>query len=238
MTKMEAFQLALAELGDAPAEALSAHIAHRFRLTIDPKFIPFFRASLRDLENLTRQRAAARATAPPDLFPVSVDAATTTLPTLPTLPDGPARFAVVRRYAVELMAAHGLAGWSFAYNHRKQAMGLCVYQRLTIELSVHFVERNSAEEVHDTILHEIAHALVGPGHGHDAVWKRKCLEIGARAQRCGAADMPEGHWQAECANCRRRYHRHRQPKRMKGWFCRRCGAEQGRLTWTSESSSS
>jgi predicted SprT family Zn-dependent metalloprotease len=150
------------------------------------------------------------------------------------LVDGTPRLAVVRRYALELMAVHGLAGWCFAYNRRKQAMGLCVYQRRTVELSVHFVQRNTIGEIHDTILHEIAHALVGAGHGHDAVWKRKCMEIGARPMRCGEADMPEGRWQAECQRCRRRFHRHRKPKRMKGWFCRHCGPEHGRLAWTED----
>ena len=53
---------------------------------------------------------------------------------------------------------------------------------------------SSLDQVRDTILHEIAHALVGPGHGHDAVWKRKCREVGARPERCGQADMPEGRW--------------------------------------------
>ncbi len=33
-------------------------------------------------------------------------------------------------------------------------MGLCVYGRKTIELSIHFVERdNPADEIRDTILH-------------------------------------------------------------------------------------
>jgi hypothetical protein len=67
MTKMEAFQLALAEVGDISAEQLSAHVARKFGITIEPKFIPFFRASVRDLENLTRVRATARtATVVPD----------------------------------------------------------------------------------------------------------------------------------------------------------------------------
>jgi len=45
-------------------------------------------------------------------------------------------------------------------------------------LSFSFEER-SDELVRDTLLHEIAHALVGTAHGHDEVWKAKCLEIGA-----------------------------------------------------------
>jgi len=132
------------------------------------------------------------------------------------------------------MAVHDLPGWTFRFNRCKQAMGLCVYHRRTIELSIHFVERdNPAEEIRDTILHEIAHALVGPGHGHDKVWKRKCIEIGARPQRCGHADMPKGRWSARCGGCGRSFHRHRQrkPKRSRGWFCRACGPEQGRLLW-------
>ena len=66
MTKMEAFQRALTEVGDVSAELLSAHIARTHGLTIDPKFIPFFRASVRDLENLARVRAAAHVTFSPD----------------------------------------------------------------------------------------------------------------------------------------------------------------------------
>lgn len=130
------------------------------------------------------------------------------------------------------MDQHGLHDWSFAYNRRKRAMGLCVYRRRAIELSIYFVQRNGDGEVVDTILHEIAHALVGPGHGHDAVWKRKCVEIGAEPLRCGQADMPGGRWQARCGGCGRSFHRHRKPTRTHGWFCRACGPERGRLVWT------
>src|SRR5271157_3467668 len=108
------------------------------------------------------------------------------------------RFRDVRKLAEDLLTLHGLQEWSFTFNRGKQTMGLCAYARRTIELSTYFVERNGQEEILDTILHEIAHALVGPGHGHDAVWKRKCVEIGARPARCGDAEMPEGRWKARC----------------------------------------
>src|SRR4051794_1787659 len=141
------------------------------------------------------------------------------------------RRAEARRLALELMARHGLHGWSFQFNWRKRSMGLCRFAVRTIELSAPFVEYNGEDEIRDTILHEIAHALVGPGHGHDAVWKRKCLEIGAKPQRCGQADMPEGKWRAACGGCGEVFHRHRKPKRLGGWFCRPCGPEKGKLVW-------
>ena len=137
----------------------------------------------------------------------------------------------VQALAQRLLASFGLHTWSFAFNRRKAAMGMCYYHCRTIELSIHFVERNNHAEILDTLLHEIAHALVGPGHGHDAVWKRKCVEIGARPSRCGHAAMPEGRWQARCGACGYCFQRHRKPHRLRGWFCRQCGEERGKLTW-------
>jgi predicted SprT family Zn-dependent metalloprotease len=100
-------------------------------------------------------------------------------------------------------------------------------------LSAHFAERNGDDEVRDTILHEIAHALVGPGHGHDGVWKAKCREIGARPEACYGAgvEMPRGRWRACCPGCERVFDRHRRPKRADGWFCRGCGPTAGKLLW-------
>ena len=141
------------------------------------------------------------------------------------------RRADARRLALDLMARHGLDGWTFEFNWRKRTVGLCRYTTKTIELSVYLVERNGPDEILDTLLHEIAHALVGPGHGHDAVWKRKCVELGAVPRACGDAAMPEGCWKAECAVCGARFDRHRKPKRLRGWFCRRCGPQRGGLVW-------
>jgi predicted SprT family Zn-dependent metalloprotease len=141
------------------------------------------------------------------------------------------RYLEVCRQAYRLLGRFGLHDWSFSYNRRKQSMGFCRYAAKTIELSHYLVAQNGAEEILDTILHEIAHALVGPNHGHDAVWKRKCLEIGARPVRCGQANMPAGRWQAQCGGCGKRYHRHRKPRPARGWFCRPCGQARGDLVW-------
>lgn len=140
--------------------------------------------------------------------------------------------AVARDMALELLQKHGLTDWRFRFNRRKCELGLCRYGPRFIELSIHFVARNGPEAVRETLLHEIAHALVGPEHGHDAAWRSKCREIGARPERvCHDAAMPPGRWQARCGGCGRTHHRHRRPKHLRGWHCRHCGREQGRLTW-------
>jgi predicted SprT family Zn-dependent metalloprotease len=148
-----------------------------------------------------------------------------------SIPERYARRVAVRKLALELMARYRLLEWHFDFNRRKRAMGLCRYSIRTIELSIYLVDRNGLDEIRDTILHEIAHALVGPEHGHDAVWKRKCLEIGAKPERCGQADMPSGRWRARCGNCGQVFARHRRPKRLQGWFCRTCGPQNGGLAW-------
>ena len=54
-----------------------------------------------------------------------------------------------------------------------------------VELSVSFVRRATWSDIRDTLLHEIAHAIAGPGHGHDAVWQTAAR--GASAARRSAA---------------------------------------------------
>lgn len=206
-------QEALHVLGDASAVDLAAFVLHKYGERIEAKFLPLFRASLLDRE---RREAARRAPPPPLQAPVL---------------SGSSRIPQIERLACDLMTAHHLSGWSFGFNRRMCALGMCFYDRRTIELSIHFVERNDLDEVRDTILHEIAHALVGPGHGHDRVWKRKCVEIGARPLRCGEADMPAGRWRAQCGRCGKHFHRYRKPRELRGWFCLGCGPEQGRLSW-------
>lgn len=85
------------------------------------------------------------------------------------------------------MKAHGLYGWTFEFNNRKGAFGLCRHSRRTIQLSRLLTQHANKAQVQQTIGHEIAHALVGPGAGHGPVWRAKMREMGLTPDRCGEA---------------------------------------------------
>ncbi len=132
--------------------------------------------------------------------------------------------------ALQLMVQHGLSNWSFGFNRRKRTLGLCWYQRQRIELSLHFTLANDEASVHDTILHEIAHALAGQKAGHGPRWKALCIQLGCTPERCDrTAAMPQGRWYAACPNCGHQYNRHRRPRRNRLYACRTCGPSKGRI---------
>lgn len=136
--------------------------------------------------------------------------------------------------ARQLMNEHGLGHWVFSYDRAKRRAGRCSYRKQLITLSINFVIRNNDEEIKDTILHEIAHALAGPGTGHGPKWKAVCRQIGAKPVRCydsEKVDMPKGRYKAVCGGCQKAFHRHRRPKRSGFRYCTACGPERGLLTF-------
>ena len=99
-----------------------------------------------------------------------------------------ARRVEVRVLALELMASLRPRGaGSSPSTGRKRALACAATARRPSSCRSTSVRReHDPDEVRDTILHEIAHALVGPGHGHDAVWKAKCVEVGAKPEAAAA----------------------------------------------------
>jgi predicted SprT family Zn-dependent metalloprotease len=85
--------------------------------------------------------------------------------------------------ARRLMIDHGLGDWTFQFDHAKRRFGCCFYQRRLITLSRPLTLLNDSQQVRDTILHEIAHALA-PGDGHGVKWRQTCVRIGAQPSRC------------------------------------------------------
>ena len=139
----------------------------------------------------------------------------------------------VKSLALELMAKHQLnySGWRFEFDNARRRAGVCKHGRKVIGLSKYLLPYMKEEKVKDTILHEIAHALVGPRHGHDWVWQRKAIEIGCNGARCynphedfhaGAVDelASQSKYTLSCPNCGKVHPAHRRPKREKA--CGQC----------------
>ena len=84
-----------------------------------------------------------------------------------------------RAMARELMDHHGLREWSLRFDRARRRAGACVHTRREIRLSGPLVDLYDAETVRGVILHEIAHALVGASHHHDAIWQAKARQLGA-----------------------------------------------------------
>ncbi|MGF0117415.1 SprT-like domain-containing protein [Promicromonospora sp. Marseille-Q5078] len=127
--------------------------------------------------------------------------------------DGPMPLDELAALARALMDRHGLHDWSFAWDRAVRRAGATRWRSRTISLSVPLMRRFPRHDARNTILHEIAHALVGHGHGHDGTWKAKAAEIGARPERCFDSSIAQvdGDWTGTCPQGHS-HSRHRAPK--------------------------
>lgn len=145
--------------------------------------------------------------------------------------------AAAHKLARTLMREHGLIDkdWNFYFDRSVRRFGCCNHSRKTISLSQKLTELNDEPEVRDTILHEIAHALVGSKHGHDRFWRMKCIQVGATPKRCydnTKVIQPPKKYIATCPDCSYQYKRHRVTKRAN--FCGACyrkSEKPSRLEW-------
>ncbi len=118
------------------------------------------------------------------------------------------------------MRRHGLSHWELVLDHARARFGVCRPARRQIGLSRSLTALSTPEAVRNTVLHEIAHALVGAEHGHDDVWRAQALSIGSDGTRTD--DLPDGAqgpWEGRCP-AGHTVHRHRRPSRVAS--CRTC----------------
>ncbi len=117
-------------------------------------------------------------------------------------------------------------GWRFQWSRGKKRIGQCCYGTKTIEISYLYTENVADPELlRNTILHEIAHALT-PGHHHDAIWKKACIAVGARPERCcndpaivNANKSVVPGWKASCGVCNTTHKMFRKPKYINNMVC-------------------
>lgn len=136
--------------------------------------------------------------------------------------------------ARELMDEHGLHDWHLVLDRAKKRAGVCRSAERTIGLSAPLTRLHSVEQVRDTVLHEIAHALVGPRHGHGPTWRAMARRVGASPERCLPEDAPSvpGAWVGTCP-AGHTIDRHRRPTQVSS--CRQCSNRfdpDAVFTWT------
>ena len=126
-------------------------------------------------------------------------------------------------------------GWTFGYDRARRRLGACHGSKKRITLSSHLAPQLPAEDVEDTIRHEIAHAIDWERRGrsaHDATWRALARACGARPERTFNGDLPDGAesalYRAVCPSCGIEAGRHRQP--VRALRCRAC-ARADRPAW-------
>ena len=83
----------------------------------------------------------------------------------------------VLREGRRLLDLHGLQDWSIGIDIKpRRRLGRCCFDRKRIGVSQCFIDRKpTLDDLHNLLLHEIAHAL--SPHSHNLVWKRKYAEL-------------------------------------------------------------
>lgn len=140
--------------------------------------------------------------------------------------------------ALNLMGKFGLIGddssnWNFKFDRAVRRFGYCQYKTKTISLSYDLVGNNSLEHVQDVILHEISHALVGPGHGHGDIWKQSARRVGARPERCYSSVVKATRrtWIGYCPNCNKVFYRFRRKTIACGTCCGGIFSKKYLIAW-------
>ncbi len=127
-----------------------------------------------------------------------------------------------KRLALSLMSKHGLVDWQFRFDGAMLRFGICRHRSKIISVSKHLVGLNDQERVQNTLLHEIAHALVGRGHRHDTTWKRMAKKIGAEpvAHYPSWVKQPAPKYIGKCPTCLMTHKRFKKPR--EGVACADC----------------
>ena len=128
----------------------------------------------------------------------------------------------VRRWADALIALHLDPSWSFGFDNAKKRAGLCSFTPRRITVSRYLAARYEDDEVHQILLHEVAHALAGPRVGHGIKWKTIASNLGYDGKRTHDGEIANelAPWVGTCPAGHTHY-RYRQPARALA--CGRCG---------------
>ncbi|AWB90028.1 SprT-like domain-containing protein [Salinibacterium hongtaonis] len=144
-----------------------------------------------------------------------------------------ADLARVRVWANALIALHLDAAWTFGFDNAKTRAGLCNYTHKRITVSKYLAERFDDDEIHQILLHEVAHAMAGPRAGHGPKWKATAAELGYVGGRTHDGEVAKelAPWVGTCPSGHAHY-RYRKPTRpLACGKCARGFDPRNAITW-------
>lgn len=137
-----------------------------------------------------------------------------------------ADLARVRVWAEALIRLHldpkdGISSWSFGFDHAKRRAGLCNHTERRITVSRYLAAKFDDDEIHQILLHEVAHALAGAAAGHGPAWKSIARDIGYVGGRTHDGEIAHelAPWLGKCP-AGHEHARFRRPNRESS--CARC----------------
>jgi hypothetical protein len=74
-------------------------------------------------------------------------------------------------------------GWKFKWTYGRRQLGVCYYGPKLIKISKDYARLNDEPRMRNTLMHEIAHAIVGHEVHHGYLWQRAAKLIGADGHR-------------------------------------------------------
>lgn len=139
----------------------------------------------------------------------------------------------VQDEAEKLFVDHGLHGWSFRWDNAKLRFGACHFGHNYISISRPLAMVNGENEIRETLLHEVAHAIAGPMHDHDRVWQDIAISLGASPARCYdpnvVTEVGDHKYEAHCGECGYISKRYRWSHKMNVKYCGSCVSQYGFL---------
>lgn len=87
---------------------------------------------------------------------------------------------LVVEFCRELLDSNRLQEWKIRLSNdiQNSYLGLCSYKDKSILLNAFHIDQHPDIEVLMTIRHEVAHAIVGPGQGHNSIWQSYARALG------------------------------------------------------------
>jgi predicted SprT family Zn-dependent metalloprotease len=143
----------------------------------------------------------------------------------------------VRTWANALISLHLDDSWSFGFDNAKTRAGLCNYTARRITVSRYLAARFEDDDIHQVLLHEVAHAVAGTRAGHGAKWKSVAKELGYEGKRLHDGPIADelAPWVGTCPAGHVHYRYRRPARSLACGTCSRRFDAANLITWTARS---